>query len=109
MDDAGLAALIRETRQAAGVSQRALAVRAGTSQAWVSRVEAGRVAPSFDAASRLLLALGHTLAPTTQPLEGHDLDTPHRAAWRALSSAQRLDRALAWMRLGGELHGAARR
>ena len=107
MGSTDLGTLIRRAREGAGVSQRSLAVRAGTSQAWISRVESGRVAPSLEAAGRLALALGFELVPQLQPLPGHDLDARHRASWRALSDSERLQRGLAWAGVGGQLHGAA--
>lgn len=54
--DAG--AIIRQARERGGVSQRQLAVRAQTSQGYVSQVERGEVSPSVEAVSRLLACLG---------------------------------------------------
>lgn len=55
MDGGGV---IRAARERHGVSQRGLAVRAGTSQGYVSQVERGEVLPSVEAVSRLLVCLG---------------------------------------------------
>ncbi len=55
MDGGGI---IRAARERQGVSQRGLAVRAGTSQGYVSQVERGEVSPSVEAVSRLLACLG---------------------------------------------------
>jgi transcriptional regulator with XRE-family HTH domain len=50
------------------VSQRALAVRAGTSQSYVSRVEAGTVQPTLAQAEHLLNCLGYRLRLELEPL-----------------------------------------
>jgi transcriptional regulator with XRE-family HTH domain len=53
-----LAPLVRDTRQAVGWTQQALADRAGVSRGLVASIETGRVNASVDAASALLDALG---------------------------------------------------
>lgn len=58
--DVGVA--LREARVAAGLSQAALARRAGTSQATVSTYESGRKRPSVETFSRLLAASGARLS-----------------------------------------------
>jgi transcriptional regulator with XRE-family HTH domain len=57
-------------RRRSGLTQRALAVRAGTSQATVSAYENGRKQPSVATLSRLLAAAGSRLAvePAEQPV-----------------------------------------
>src|SRR5688572_5895568 len=55
-------AALRSARQRAGLSQAALAARAGTSQATVSAYETGRKEPSVRTLSRLLAATGARLA-----------------------------------------------
>ncbi|MGE0157971.1 MAG: multiprotein-bridging factor 1 family protein [Gemmatimonadales bacterium] len=54
-------ALVRKAREAAGLSQRALAARAGTAQSVVARIELGRTAPTTDTLERLLHAAGSDL------------------------------------------------
>lgn len=49
--------LIRARRNALGLSQAELAARAGTGQAFVSRVESGRATPTLPALQRLAAAL----------------------------------------------------
>jgi transcriptional regulator with XRE-family HTH domain len=75
--------IVRRIRQAQGVSQQALARRAGTSQAAVSDIERGRVSPSFETVEKLLLCLGHRLRAEAQPL-------PTDAPAESLMEAQRL-------------------
>jgi Predicted transcriptional regulator with C-terminal CBS domains len=56
--------LVRTARRRAGLSQRALARRAGTAQSVVARIEAGDVSPTWDTLTRLLEASGFTLDAT---------------------------------------------
>ncbi len=50
--------LVREARRRAGLTQRELAHRAGTTQSAIARLESGRSAPSFDTVIRLVRACG---------------------------------------------------
>lgn len=66
---------IRETRCSLGISQAALAVRAGVSLATLQNIEADRANPSLSILERLLAPLGL------------DLDVrPRRADWDALAT-----------------------
>jgi uncharacterized protein len=56
---------IREAREQAGLSQAALAARAGTSQATLSAYENGRKQPSVETLSRVLEAAGAQLRVDT--------------------------------------------
>jgi uncharacterized protein len=58
--DAGDA--IRRARLRAGLTQHALAARAGTSQATISAYESGRKRPSVETLDRVLAATGSRLA-----------------------------------------------
>ncbi|MGI9016132.1 MAG: helix-turn-helix domain-containing protein [Euzebya sp.] len=53
--------LVRDARRVAGLSQRELADRAGTSQPAIARYEAGTVTPDLDTLARILHACGHRL------------------------------------------------
>jgi transcriptional regulator with XRE-family HTH domain len=56
---------MRALREAAGLTQKALAERVGTSEAYVSNIEGGRRDARWSTIARLLLALGaglHDLA-----------------------------------------------
>lgn len=103
--------LIREARDRHGLSQTRLARRAGTSQAFISRIESGASSPTVDTLGRLLLVMGERLTfgrPT--PLPGLlDDDLPQRFEAQRLSPAQRLERAFAANAFAAEIHGAARR
>jgi transcriptional regulator with XRE-family HTH domain len=54
--------LLARARQAAGLSQEALARRAGTSRSTLSAYEHGRKSPSLDTAARVVGAAGFELA-----------------------------------------------
>ncbi len=55
------AGILREARDRAGLSQRELARRAGTSQSVVARIELGQTSPSVSTLDRLLAAAGFEL------------------------------------------------
>jgi|SRR5215218_2260824 len=67
------AAALQSARRQAGLTQTALATRAGTSQATLSAYEHGRKQPSVDTLARLLAAAGSRLTvvegrrPIVQP------------------------------------------
>lgn len=61
------ARLLVEARQRAGLSQRALARLARTSQSVIARIENGTSSPSCDTLERLLGAAGFTLNATLTP------------------------------------------
>lgn len=66
MDSFG--SLLRDLRERRRVSQASLAVRARTSQSYVSRVEAGAVVPRLDQAEHLLRCLGFDLRLDARPM-----------------------------------------
>lgn len=104
--DAGT--LIRDARERHGLSQRALARRARTSPAWVSRLERAEVTPSVAALDRLLRAMGEQLELRSRPIDAH-VDRETLAELRALPPEERLERALAWNRFAAEVSEAGRR
>ena len=61
------ASLIKQARLNAGLTQAALAERAGTSQANVAKYEAGRMSPSVSTLERLLHAAGFGLHLEAMP------------------------------------------
>lgn len=61
--------LIRGTRLSRGLDQSGLARRAGTTQAYISRVERGVVSPSIETLARLLAAMGERLVISTEHLD----------------------------------------
>jgi predicted nucleotidyltransferase/DNA-binding XRE family transcriptional regulator len=61
------AAIVKEARSAAGLSQRALGIRAGLPQSAVSFYESGQKEPSIPVLSRLVAAAGFTLTMKLEP------------------------------------------
>lgn len=67
MSDAGR--LIRERRVAHGLTQAQLALRAGTTQTALSRLERGQLSPTVATLQRLLFVLGESLEVRAAPSE----------------------------------------
>lgn len=77
------ATLIRSTRENSGLSQSALAARAGTSQPAVSRYESGTSSPSVETLDRLLAAMGARLELVAEGSRRRlDVRTPRMAKLR---------------------------
>jgi XRE family transcriptional regulator, regulator of sulfur utilization len=72
-----LGARLKELRTQAGLSQEALAERAGMHWTYLSDLERGRQTPTMDLINRLARALGVTLAEFFSPL-----DQPYRLRFR---------------------------
>lgn len=104
MQDPG--ALVREVRRELGLSQRRLALRAGTTQARVSRIENGLESPSFASFSRLLGVMGRRPVVDVRPVEA-----PATLLDRSGTPAERLREAASWNLLATrlELAGQAAR
>src|SRR5258708_788248 len=86
------ATLLRQARQRAGLTQRALAQRARTAQSVVARIEQGLTSPSWETLARLLAAAGFAIRPSlTAKLQGrsHMLDDVPRIL--RLTPEQRLE------------------
>lgn len=68
-------ALVRDMRRGAGLSQRALAQRAGTSQPAIARYERGAATPSWETLQRLAKACGRrvTIGAVVAP-DPHDIE-----------------------------------
>lgn len=64
---AGVWSLLREARRKAGLTQRQLAERAGTSQSAVARYERAKAMPDIHTLQRLVEACGFDLRYTIQP------------------------------------------
>ena len=104
--DLGGALLAARARQ--GLSQRRLAVRAGTSQDAISRIERGVEAPTLERFAQLMLAMGLlpvlSVAPLECPVPGEEL-----AAAAAMTPVERLCEASSWNRVAGRLADAGER
>jgi transcriptional regulator with XRE-family HTH domain len=101
-------ATIRDRRRGNGLTQAQLALRAGTTQAAVSRLERGELSPTFETFARLLAAMGESFDVQIRREEG-DFDREHLRDLLARSPAERLELAMSWNRLAGEVALAGRR
>lgn len=99
--------LIRQRRLAHGLTQAQLALRAATTQTALSRLERGELSPSIATIERILLVLGETIELGARRLDG-DYDEAHLAGLLARSPAERLELAMSWNRLAGEVAVAGR-
>lgn len=105
MADAG--ALLRERRRAHNLTQAQLARRAGTTQAALSRLERGELSPTLATMERVLEALGEVLEVSARRPR-LDIDLRHLRDLRRRAPAERLELAIGWNRLAGELAKAGR-
>ncbi len=64
---AAVGQLVSSARRRAGLTQRALAARAGTSQAAIARYESGRHVPDLRTLTRLVAACGLELSLDVRP------------------------------------------
>jgi transcriptional regulator with XRE-family HTH domain len=60
--------VLRAARALAGISQRELARRSGTTQASISRIESGLEQPTLDRLARILRALGFRITIDLEPV-----------------------------------------
>ena len=100
--------LIRQARERHGLSQKRLALRAGTDQAAISRIERGETSPSLETIERLMAAMGERLSMRSEPVE-RDYDPLHMRATLERTPEERLRLAISWNRLAGRLTQAGRR
>ncbi|HEY5045641.1 MAG TPA: helix-turn-helix domain-containing protein [Solirubrobacteraceae bacterium] len=101
------AELVFSTRKRLGLSQRRLALRAGTTQAAVSRIERGAVSPTFTTLRELMIAMGEEPVLSSRRLPT-DWDPVHMASTLERSAAERLALALSWNRMAAQLAVAGR-
>jgi transcriptional regulator with XRE-family HTH domain len=101
-DAKDLGRMLRTTRERLGLSQRRLAVRAGTSQDAISRIERGVEAPTLERFEQLMLAMGQRLVLEVESLESpvpaNELDVSAR-----LTPAERLREAIGWNLMASQL------
>ncbi len=105
---ASLGQIVREVRERRGLTQSSLAVRAGTRQATISRIERGEESPGFERFEQLLLVMGERPVLSTERLE-HGCDPLHLEEERSLTMNERLERSFGWNNFAGKIAGAARR
>lgn len=97
-----LSALLREARARAGLSQRRLALRAGTSQDAISRIERGAERPTLERFEQLMLTMGQRVVLTVEPLEGR-VPADKLKASATLTPTERLREANGWNRVASQL------
>ncbi|HEX8958236.1 MAG TPA: helix-turn-helix transcriptional regulator [Solirubrobacterales bacterium] len=102
-----LGELLRQARERHGLSQRRLALRAGTSQDAISRIERGVESPTFERFAQLMLAIGERLQLTAEPLEA-PVSAEDLAAAAAMTPSERLREAASWNRVASQLALAGR-
>jgi transcriptional regulator with XRE-family HTH domain len=100
--------VLREAREQQGLSQRRLALRAGTSQDAISRIERGVEAPTLERFGQLLLALGRRPVLSVEPLEG-PVSQSELVASDAMTANERLREASSWNRVASQLAIAGER
>ena len=88
-----VARLVRDCRLAGGLTQQQLAIRAGTTKTAISRLEAGRLSPTFETVPRLLECMGHHLEATALPMTP-SCDPAQLDAVAGMTPTERLDHAL---------------
>jgi transcriptional regulator with XRE-family HTH domain len=94
--------LVSSTRKRLGLSQRRLALRAGTTQAVVSRIERGDVSPTFTTLRELMIAMGEEPVLSSRRLPTN-WDPAHMTSTLERSPEQRLALALSWNRMAARL------
>jgi len=83
--------VLREARTRHGISQRRLALRAGTSQDAISRIERGVESPTLERLIHLLMVLGERLEFNAVPLGDVESDVV-----APLTARERLHEAASW-------------
>jgi transcriptional regulator with XRE-family HTH domain len=101
-------ATLRERRLTNGLTQTQLALRAGSTQAAISRIENGELSPTFDTFARLLAAMGEEAGLVVRRAAA-DYDSARLASLRGRPPAERLALAISWNRLAGEFARAGSR
>jgi transcriptional regulator with XRE-family HTH domain len=96
--------LLREARVRHELSQKQLAVRAGTTQSAIARIERDRTSPSVRTLATLFEAMGEDLVLDVRPREsGVDLTLNRRNLEHG--STERLERSLGFSDLAVQLRG----
>lgn len=100
--------LLREARRRHGVSQKSLAIRAGTTQSAISRIERDRVSPSVETLRRLLHLVGEDLTLGSGPRD-FGIDRTLIQGRRRLSPGDRVREGIEFSDMVRRNRGAARK
>jgi transcriptional regulator with XRE-family HTH domain len=98
--------LLRDARRRHGVSQKRLAIRAGTSQSAISRIEKDKVSPTVETLRGLLHLLGEDLVLAVRPRDW-GIDVTLNESARRESPGRRVERGLVFADFVRENRGAA--
>lgn len=101
----GVGSALREAREQQGLSQRRLALRAGTSQDAISRIERGVEAPTLERFAQLMLALGRQPVLDVEPLKTR-VPGAELAAGGEMTTRERLREAMSWNLVASRLAAA---
>ena len=99
--------LLREARVRHGVSQERLAIRAGTTQSAISRIERDRVSPTVQTLTELLHLLGEDLVLSVEP-RNWGVDRTLNQSNLRLTPEERVRQGLAFADFVRENRGVAR-
>lgn len=72
------ASLVKESRLRAGLTQSQLALRCGTTQSAIARIERGAVDPSWERVVAMARACGFDISPTISPIDDAELASLRR-------------------------------
>lgn len=97
--------LVREARKRAGLTQRELADRAGTTQSSIARLESGRTRPAFDDVLRLVRLCGFDL--NVRLVDKESADWMQAEELLKMSAGERLEQAVRFARRVDKLREAA--
>jgi transcriptional regulator with XRE-family HTH domain len=100
--------LVRETRRRKGLSQRRLALRAGTSQSAIARIESGAEEVTWPRLWAIMISMGEEPELSARPLASR-YDAADMLAQRGTTTNGRLEGGLAFDRLASELSNGVRR
>jgi transcriptional regulator with XRE-family HTH domain len=99
--------VLREAREQQGLSQRRLALRAGTSQDAISRIERGVEAPTLERLAQLMLVLGRQAVLDVEPLQS-PVPESELAVGREMTARERLREARSWNLVASRLASAGK-
>lgn len=102
------AELVKYARTRSSLSQRELAVRAGTTQAAISRIERGLEEPTVERLEQILAGMGWKPVIGLEPIASHDAEPRRLLAERGDDPAARLEGGMSWMQFAKSIFGAAR-
>jgi transcriptional regulator with XRE-family HTH domain len=102
------AELVKDTRERKRLSQRRIALRAGTSQSAVARIERGDEAVTWPRLRSLMVAMGEEPVLSSRPLASR-YDAGDLLRDRAMSPESRLANGIAFNEFATELALAGRR